>query len=118
MQECWCNPFGRLTDGASAAAGFRSEAKLELKRRKTKTGNNQTLDQAVGCMRSLACRPCPIQELTHLLANGIITQLSVKTDCAPVELMNIQLDSDGAFDYGPLINSLHEHTPYATATKV
>jgi len=37
---------------------LRSDTNHEPKRRKTKTGNNQTLDQAVGCMRWLGgCDP-------------------------------------------------------------
>jgi len=40
-----------ITVRASAAAGYRREAKLGLKGYKSETGNNDNLDQAVGCMR-------------------------------------------------------------------
>jgi len=45
--------LGALTNGASAATGFRSATQLDPVAAKTKPGSKKVLDQAVGWMRLL-----------------------------------------------------------------
>jgi transposase len=70
--------------------------------------------------RSLG-QPCSLwtlQRLADYMANQtgirvshITTQPAANIDCASVELISIQLDGNGTFDHGPLINSMYGHTP-------